>query len=299
MSRLVPPPNHLNEETQEQFTESGYVFTPGLLPAETVSELQNEANELLELLVNASLYHKRNIRVFQTQSRTGKRASLRKVQPYLDLSSTFSSFVTSEEFLKPIGQLYGDDPVLDFRSSKLNYKQPLEHPIEGLAVEEREDEFPIHSDWNYYRRNNYPEGVTTTIVFLDDVEEDSGPLQIWPGTHKEEFEHEVVDIGRQVVPGALDEYDSQTLLGPAGSVLTFDSRMVHSSSPNVSDRPRKFMISTHFPAANETESYNSNYDVHYFNDIARDVGDIVEYQSSVISGNGEQMWRLPESLRTD
>ena len=294
MTAVPSPSQDLDQEQREQFHEKGYVFTPGFLPGETIETLRHEANDLLEILVNVSLARGENIRLSLVQPPDGERQSLRKVQPYLDLSSTFFDFATSDGILEPLRQLYDDEPVLHVPSSKINYKQPLPEPIEGLEYSKRTDRFPIHSDWGYYKRNDYPQEVTTTIVFLDDVKEDSGPLQIWPGTHTEELEHESIDIGRQVVPGELEGYESETLLGPAGSVLTFDSRLVHSSSPNESDRPRKFAIFTHYPESNETDAFRVNSSVDYVNAEARQTGAVVEYLRQRAAGEVEDQWRLPQ-----
>ncbi len=78
---------------------------------------------------------------------------------------------------------------------------------------------------------------------------DSGPIRVWPGTHREHIEHESMSNGLQVTEGSLDFDGGVDVLAPPGSVMIFHALLVHNSRPNVSGRPRRLMIFSHYPKA--------------------------------------------------
>lgn len=239
-------PGPLTEADVEGFHEDGYVFLPGFF--DDVEELRAEADRILELVINSSLSTGRKSGRLVYVRRPDGVHVVRKVDPVLDLSKPLTD-VATEDVVAPIRQLLDDEPVLLERTAQLNYKEPLFEPPGGLEATAGEDRFPVHSDWAYYE-GSFPPGVITPIVFLDDVGEDSGPVQVWPGTHTEDLEHESVDIGLEVPPDAIDHDAGEPVTGPAGSLLLFDSRLIHSSEPNTSGRPRRLLILGHAPASN-------------------------------------------------
>ena len=111
------------------------------------------------------------------------------------------------------------------------------------------DRFPVHNDWAYYQAQNYPQAIISSAITLDDCPAESGPIHIWPGSHKQHLEHESIDIGLQVKKDLLDFEGGEDLVLPAGSVAFFSSLLVHNSRPNTSGKPRRMMIYSHYPAS--------------------------------------------------
>jgi hypothetical protein len=237
------------EDRVEQFNEEGYVFLPGYFDRDRVETFRDEADRILELLVNASAANGRESgRLTVTENEQGTQ-TVRQVNPAIDLSRVFKGLAVTElpELLEP---LLGDEPVSIDRTAQLNYKQPLPEPVDAVETTRGDDQYSVHSDWAYYE-GRFPPGIVTSIVFLDENREDSGPLEVWPGTHTESYDHEHVEgLGRQIPDDQLDHDAGQTVTGPAGSVLLFDCRLVHSSAPNVSGRPRRLAICGHAPRGN-------------------------------------------------
>ena len=239
----------VTDEMVDQFEEQGYVFLPEHFGEERVAEFRDEADRVLELLVNASAANGRESgRLNVTENEQGTQ-TVRQVNPAIDLSRLFKRLAV-EDLPTLLEPLIGDDPVSIDRTAQLNYKQPLPEPVDVVEATRGDDQYSVHSDWAYYE-GRFPPGIVTSIVFLDENREDSGPLEVWPGTHTESYDHEKIEgLGRQIPEDQLDHDAGQTVTGPAGSVLLFDSRLVHSSAPNVSGRPRRLAIYGHAPREN-------------------------------------------------
>ncbi|HEY8668503.1 MAG TPA: phytanoyl-CoA dioxygenase family protein [Tepidisphaeraceae bacterium] len=236
----------LTPDQRGQFDRDGYLILPGVFSADEIRRMRTEADYILELILNSSLANKRRSGRLDWQRLPDGRQIVRKIQPINDLSLYLSRISADPRLLDPMRDIMADEPVL--MEEKLNYKQPLPQPLEGIAVRDTDDRFPIHHDWAYYSAQNYPQNILSSAVSMDDSTETSGPIRVWPGTHKTFLEHEPCDIGLQVKPGLLDPNAHTSILAPAGSVMIFHSLLVHDSRPNTSGKPRRLMIYSHYPA---------------------------------------------------
>jgi ectoine hydroxylase-related dioxygenase (phytanoyl-CoA dioxygenase family) len=243
----------LTSDDIEQFRDDGYVFLPGYFDADRVEEFEAETERLLEQEVNAALANDRKSERLSLAPGADGQPMAKSMNPSIDLSRVFKNLAVEElaEILEP---LLDDTPVSIDRTAQINYKLPLEEPLpfgDNMAGDDTGgDAYPVHADWPYYE-GRFPEGIVTTIVFVDECRPDSGPIEVWPGTHTESYDHESIDAGgREVPPDVLDHDAGEPVLGPAGSVLAFDSRLVHSSEPNTSGYPRRLAIYGHAPQRN-------------------------------------------------
>ena len=231
----------------QHFQEHGYVAMERVFLDEEVQRMRKEADAILELILNSSnTLQRQSGRLDLVQNEAGY--LVRKIQPINDLSLYLSQISVDSRLLDPMRILMNEEPIL--MEEKLNYKQPLPSLSFGFETKPRDtDRFPVHNDWAYYRAQNYPQGIISSAVTLDDCPAESGPIHIWPGTHKSHLEHESVDIGLQVQSGLVDFEGGEDLLLPAGSVAFFSSLLVHNSRPNISGKPRRMMIYSHYPAS--------------------------------------------------
>ena len=231
----------------QHFQEHGYVAMERVFSEEEVQRMRKEADEILELILNSSnSLQRQSGRLDLVRNEAGY--LVRKIQPINDLSLYLSQISADSRLLDPMRTLMNEEPIL--MEEKLNYKQPLPSLSFGFETKPRDtDRFPVHNDWAYYRAQNYPQGIISSAITLDDCPAESGPIRIWPGTHKSHLEHESVDIGLQVQPGLVDFEGGEDLLLPAGSVAFFSSLLVHNSRPNISEKPRRMMIYSHYPAS--------------------------------------------------
>ena len=237
-----------DSELLEKYNRDGYIAIENAFNPDEVKKMQQEADAILELIVNASIgLGRKSGRLDILQKENGEQI-VRKIQPINDLSLYLAEVSNDERFLGPMRTIMGDEPIL--MEEKLNYKEPLPEPVSGFDLGARpNDRFPIHSDWAYYQAQNYPQAVLSSAIALDDCTVDSGPLHIWPGTHKEHLPHDQVEIGLEVQPGLIDPDGGIDMLVPAGTVMIFSSLLIHNSRPNLSGKPRRLMIYSHYPKA--------------------------------------------------
>jgi ectoine hydroxylase-related dioxygenase (phytanoyl-CoA dioxygenase family) len=231
----------------QYFQEHGYVAMERVFSDDEVQRMRKEADDILELILNSSnSLERQSGRLDLVRNEAG--FLVRKIQPINDLSLYLSQISADSRLLDPMRALMNEEPIL--MEEKLNYKQPLPGLSFGFETKPRDtDRFPVHNDWAYYRAQNYPQGIISSAITLDDCPAESGPIHIWPGTHKSHLEHESVDIGLQVQPGLVDFEGGEDLLLPAGSVAFFSSLLIHNSRPNISGKPRRMMIYSHYPAS--------------------------------------------------
>jgi ectoine hydroxylase-related dioxygenase (phytanoyl-CoA dioxygenase family) len=229
------------------FDENGYLIIENAFDADEVARMRSDADAILELVLNSSVANERRSGRLDMRARPDGVVIVRKIQPINDLSVCFTEVARDERLVGPLGAVMGDEPVL--MEEKLNYKQPLKGAIDGIESPVMDDSFPIHNDWAYYRSQQYPQGILSSAVSLDACAANSGPLRVWPGSHREHIEHEAVSNGLQVGEGSVDFDGGVDILAPAGSVMVFHALLVHNSRPNVSGRPRRLMIFSHYPKA--------------------------------------------------
>ena len=178
---------------------------------------------------------------------------MRKIQPVLDLAPAFAEFAQDDRVMGPLAELMADEPVLF--EEKLNYKQPLADAIANapqmglFKTPADDDRFPVHNDYAYYKYNDYPPEVVSTAIAIDDCRADNGPMLVFPGTHTGHVEHLRVRNGLEVPEGTVNHTDAVPVVAPAGSIMFFHSRLIHTSGPNPTSTPRRLLIFSHFPKA--------------------------------------------------
>jgi ectoine hydroxylase-related dioxygenase (phytanoyl-CoA dioxygenase family) len=236
----------LTQEQIDQFHENGFLILPAVFDAGEVKKMQVEADFILELIINSSICNARKSRRLDIRKVSSGYQVVRKIQPINDLSLYLTQVSADERLVNPLAQLMKDTPVL--MEEKLNYKEPLPKAVD-VESPEMEDQFPVHNDWAYYAAQNYPQSIISSAISMDACTPDSGPLRVWPGSHKVHLEHEKMPLGLQVKEGLIDFDGGQDVLCPAGSVMLFHTVLVHNSRANVSGKPRRLMIYSHYPEA--------------------------------------------------
>ncbi len=156
-----------------------------------------------------------------------------------------SDFGKDPRLLRMAGQLLGSHQV-----SQLINQAHFKLPGDGVG-------FPWHQD-SVHRRYGRGEWIDAngrgsyvqTVVAIDDVNEENGPLQIIPGTCK--LGHREPPEGAEgwlPEPGMADRAVTVTM--DAGSVLLFGPYAFHRSMPNESSSARRVLINGYaYPGAN-------------------------------------------------
>ncbi|MFH7023856.1 MAG: phytanoyl-CoA dioxygenase family protein [Heteroscytonema crispum UTEX LB 1556] len=136
---------------------------------------------------------------------------------------------------------------------KFSYKQPLPEPIEGIEVHLADDRFLLHQDYTYHVQHGYRPDIVTCGIVLDDCKLESGPLRLWPGTHRKLIPHETVMIGNyrsyQVPENRINPQDAVDITVKSGTLLLFHDLLVHSSSANRTQQPRRILFFSYCPTS--------------------------------------------------
>ncbi len=115
--------------------------------------------------------------------------------------------------------------------------------------------FPWHQD-KWYFNHQYKTGTTVaTWTAIDDADEENGCLYVIPGSHKHGVkDHNELEGSQQgefrQAEGARDE-DGIPIEVPAGSVIWFNSQVLHKSTDNHSSRFRRANVAHYINAKAE------------------------------------------------
>lgn len=275
----------LTQAQIDRFDEEGYLILPAVFGEDEVRRMREEADFILELMINSSICNGRKSRRLDIRKVSAGYQVVRKIQPINDLSLYLAEVSGDERLVNPLAQLMGETPVL--MEEKLNYKEPLTSSVD-IESPEIDDQFPVHNDWAYYAAQNYPQSIISSAISMDECTPDSGPLRVWPGSHKAHLEHEKMALGLQVKPGLIDFDGGQDVLCPAGSVMLFHTVLVHNSRANVSGKPRRLMIYSHYP-----ESAKMGIDVRNGPTRLRESPYEMAYLRSKVSGKFADVFEAP------
>lgn len=237
----------------EKYNLEGFVLLDPIFNLDELEEMRAESDRLIEFTIDASLALKELNPRLDLQRRDGK-IILRKIQPVSDTSEVFARFSNDERLLRPLADVLGAQPIL--MEEKLNYKQVLPGPLEIETSDEGES-FPYHTDIAYYALDGYPRETVSSALFIDDTTPENGPLRVLPRSHLKDWPIQD-DWPPLVKPEAVPEDQVIDVLAPAGSVLIFHSALVHSSSENRTDSPRRLMIYSHYPSTFDIEADKRN-----------------------------------------
>jgi ectoine hydroxylase-related dioxygenase (phytanoyl-CoA dioxygenase family) len=165
---------------------------------------------------------------------SAERPALRRVASPIEVSEAYLEAVRAPDLVNAVAALIG--PNIKFHHSKINSKLP------GTATSVK-----WHQDFAFTPHSN--DDLITALLMIDDVTEENGPLEIWPGTHR----GPIHDLWRgDRFAGAVDEEFARTCqanavrcVGPAGAVCLMHTRLLHGSAPNLSAHPRTLFIAVY------------------------------------------------------
>ncbi len=158
---------------------------------------------------------------------------------------------------EPVLALIGADPRLLGPVSQLLGSRSMDHLINQAHFKSPGDgvAFPWHQD-STHRRYGTPQwrdpngrgSYVQTVIAVDEVTRDNGPLSFIPGSCTRGH----LDLAGD---GSLPpEFDPATAVRPElqpGDVVLFGPYTIHGSEPNESDRPRRALINGYaYPGAN-------------------------------------------------
>ena len=210
----------LDAEQIESYTSDGYLQLPGFVDATWMADLRAASDEFVEQSRALSSSN----RLFDLEAgHTAQTPRLRRLVSPVDVHDTFHRFAFEGPAAQLACELLGG-PVR-FHHSKLNYKWS------GGG-----EEVKWHQDIQFWPHSDFT--PLTIGVYLDDVDDEMGPMGVLPGSHTGTLYDLYNTDGSW--GGALRDPDVATLdidamvwlQGPAGSVTVHNCCMVHGSMPN-------------------------------------------------------------------
>lgn len=233
-------PASVSADVLQTFQTEGFLVLPGFLSIAGLHQLRCDADAVLRRLIEAMVAEQTTDERVTWWRLASGRLYLLKVKPVIDLAPAAAKFAGGPDLRVLIGHLLGAVPQL--MEDKFMYKQELDIVAPWAAVPVLGEEVCKHTDAAYFRARGYGR-VLTVAACLDDCADESGALRVWPGTHRRDVEQVITVRQGPVVPDhAAPDAAAVTLEAAAGSLLVWDSALVHASGPNTSDRPRRLLV---------------------------------------------------------
>lgn len=226
---IVPEMAEVLTGVQEAFyAENGYLVLEGRVPPDIIEAIRDEIRRFEEI---ARTMTESDEKLDLEDSHTPDEPRLRRIKLPHTQSEVMRDLMFSDHVLAPARDLIG--PNIRLHTTKLNMKKAGY----GAAVE-------WHQDYAFYPHTN--DDILAVGVLIDDMEEENGPLMVFPGSHTGPVHDHHVDgvFAGAVLPEAvgLDPKDAVQLTGPAGSISIHHGRILHGSALNRSDRPRRLLF---------------------------------------------------------
>lgn len=273
----------LTPEQRARYEEDGFLVLPELFNRREVTSMAAEATRLAQWQVAISLALGEPTPRIDVQRR-GEKVVLRKIQPVNDVSPVFARYARDERLVNPLRDLFCCEPVL--MEEKLNYKQVLPGSPDVVTGDEPDESFPFHTDIAYFWLDGYPRETVSTAITIDESTMENGPILAVPGSHRKTWP---LKQGWPPVlaDGVVNPEDTVPLLAPAGSLLILHSALVHASTQNNTDEPRRLMIFSHYPESHLIEFDKRNRDLRRRGQLAEE-----QYEDLVYSGASVPEYRL-------
>jgi len=240
----------LTTEQVAEFEDKGLIVVPGLFNAGEVGEMCRSFDRLEQMASNLSATGMLDGSYFVLGEKDGRQVIKRVVwaggsQPYL------LQIGADRRLTVPASQLLGSE-TLEQLLSQAHFKRPHDGVIFGWHqdIQHRDKGNGTWTDVN--GRGSFVQ----TLIALDDMTEDSGPLRFIPGSSgwgRVDFgDHDYDKPDYQTkTPPEFHEEDAVTVHAKAGDTLFFGPYTAHASFENTSDCYRRVFINGYaYPGAN-------------------------------------------------
>ena len=230
---LSQPAKILTESQRETYFDQGYLSLPGFLDNALLKRIVDVSAAFVEESKN---YDKSDAKFDLEPKHSAAAPRVRRLSFPVAHHEVFKSLAFDSAIVDIAEDLLG--PNVCYHHSKLNYKWS------GGG-----EEIKWHQDIQYWPHTDY--SPLTIGIYLEDVDDEMGPMGIVPGSHKGPLFDLRDDAGNWL--GAIRDEDisnagiesADFLMGPAGSVTVHNCCAIHGSLPNNSPRPRPLLLQTY------------------------------------------------------
>jgi ectoine hydroxylase len=229
-------PKVLSQDQREFYFEHGYLVLENFINQDWLDRLWAVTNGFIE----KSRERTKSGGVFDLEpNHTAENPRLRRISQPVEIDPVYEEFGLRGPIVDLAEDLVG--PNVKYHHSKLNLKWA-----------DGGEEVKWHQDIQFWPHTNY--SPLTIGLYMDDVNDEMGPMGVIPGSHKGEIFDLYGKDGGWV--GALDDGDLERvemdkvvwLKGPKGSVTIHNCRMLHGSAANNSSRSRPLLLHTYASA---------------------------------------------------
>jgi ectoine hydroxylase-related dioxygenase (phytanoyl-CoA dioxygenase family) len=225
----------ITAEQRALYHDEGYMILPGVIPAEMLTMLREECSYYLgyfDSIMDAKGVTTENI------SHRGKRYFINN---RYRLSNRLWRFIFS-------------DLMAEVARATVGPEAYLFHEQWVVKGAEQGMKFSWHQDSGYvkwYDPATVHKPYVTCWCTLDDVNEENGTVYLLPhsrgGTKQRIIDHMKED-GTNDLVGYKGSDPGDAVIVPAGSIVAFDSFVLHRSGPNLTDRMRRIYLPQYSPA---------------------------------------------------
>ena len=230
---LARPPLVLERAQRQAYFETGYLLLPGFIDQQWLHRIREVSTGFVE---QSRAVSESDAKFDVESGHTADTPKLRRLSFPVDHHELFREMAFEGPVVDVAEDLLG--PNVCYHHSKLNYKWS----DGGEAIK-------WHQDIQYWPHTDF--SPLTIGIYLEDVDDEMGPMGVVPGSHRGPLFSLPDDEGRWV--GAIGERDlaiadpghADYLKGPAGSVTVHNCCSVHGSAPNISSRCRPLLLHTY------------------------------------------------------
>jgi len=239
----------LSREQRDAFERDGYLLVENAVGPDMLAALRRDFEGWVEESRRHSSPYGQVMdgrpRFDLEPGHSAAKPALRRVNSPVEVSQAYFDCMTNSPMVDMVADLIG--PNVKFHHCKINSKLP------GAKTAVK-----WHQDFPFTPHSN--DDIVTALLFIDDVTDDNGPLEVVGGTHKGEI-HSLWHDGKftaAVSEEVTERSQKQALrcLGPAGSCCFMHTRLLHGSAPNFSTRPRTLFITVY--SAEDAQPYSPN-----------------------------------------
>lgn len=219
----------ITDVQREQYHFEGYMVLPGVIPQEVLTMLREECSYYLgyfDSIMDAKGTETENI------SHRGKRYFINN---RYRLSNRLWTFVFSDLMAEVARATVGQDAYL------FHEQWVVKGAEQGMK-------FAWHQDSGYvkwYDPTTSHRPYVTCWCTLDDVSEENGTVYLLPhsrgGTRGTIIDHTKESQTNDLI-GYKGDDPGEVVIAPAGSIVVFDSYVLHRSGPNHTDRMRRIYL---------------------------------------------------------
>lgn len=231
----------LSTDETKTFHEHGFVVRRGLFRASEVAEARGALERLYATAQTLSATGDHDGAFFALGRSPEGAVVVQRVVWAGGAEPVLLSLSEDERLVSPALDLLGTS-ACEQLLCQAHYKMPND----GVAFDWHQDIQHRDKGGDTWRDVNGRGSFVQTILLVDDMTEENGPLEFVP------MDAVRVDAARRLIKDSVDASRAVPVTGRAGDVLFFGPYAVHGSTPNQSTQPRRVLINGYAaPGANK------------------------------------------------